>query len=78
MKNPSINFKASCDCNQRQIVVNIATIIYRSHGYEIQDKPLRYLFDSQHPTERAVLAAAEAVFELFAGDSPSYDDDDDD
>jgi hypothetical protein len=77
MKNPSINFKASFDCNQRQIVVDIATIIYRTHGYDIQAKPIGYLFDSQHPTERAVLAAAEAIFEMFAGDSPSYDDDDD-
>jgi hypothetical protein len=77
MKNPSINFNASFDCNQRQIVVDIATIIYRSHGYEIGHKQIGYLFDSQHPTERAVLAAAEAIFEIFAGDSPSYDDDDD-
>ena len=78
MKKPSINFKASFDCTQRQIVVDIATTIYRSHGYEIKDKPIGYLFESQHPTERAVLAAAEEIFELFAGDSPSYDDDDDD
>jgi hypothetical protein len=78
MQNTPLNsFNASFDCTQREIVVDIATLIYRTHGYEVQDKPLDYFFKSQHPTERACLAVAEEIFELFAGDSPSYDDDDD-
>jgi hypothetical protein len=73
---PSTSFNASFDCTQREIVVDIATLIYRTHGYEIKDKPPEYLFQSQHPTERACLAAAEEIFEMFAGDSPDYSDDD--
>ena len=73
---PSTSFNASFDCTQRGIVVDLATLIYRTHGYEAEDQSLGYFFQSQHPTERACLAAAEEIFEMFAGDSPDYSDDD--
>lgn len=66
------------DCTERQFVVAIAQHIYRTHGHEISNKPWPYLFNSKHPTEQAVLYAAEAIYELFTGDSPSYDDEDED
>jgi hypothetical protein len=73
---PSTSFNASFDCTQRQVVVQIATMIYQTHGYNIMGKPIDYLFKSEHPTEQACLGVAEEIFELFNGDSPSYDDDD--
>ena len=72
----AVNIKSSFDCSQREVVVDIANIIYRSQGYDISGKPLDYLFKSQHPQEQAVLTAAEAIYELLAGDSPDYDDED--
>jgi hypothetical protein len=66
------------DCTQREIVIDIASIVYRSHGGELPlDDPL-YLWRSQHPTEQNVLYTAEQIFELFHGDEPDYSDDPDD
>ena len=62
---------------QRDLILQLARIIYRTHGAELPADPW-YLYGSQHPTEQGVLAAAEQIFELLTGDSPSYDDDDDD
>jgi hypothetical protein len=76
LEKPSTTFDATFDCTQREIVVDIAAIIYRTHGSEISDKDKGYLYRSQHPTEQAVLQAAEQIFELFAGDSPDYSDED--
>jgi hypothetical protein len=73
------------DCTQRQMVVDIAEIIYRTHGCKLpkhSNNPvdptnLLYLYGSQHPTEQGCLAAAEYIFEMFYGDSPTYEDDPD-
>lgn len=66
------------DCTQRQLVSDIAEIIYNHIGYVIPVgcKKEKYFFDSQRPMEVSALHAAEEIFELFYGDSPSYDDDD--
>lgn len=67
------------DCTQRELVADIAWSIYNHLGYKAPlplENPM-YFFESQHPTERAVLAAAEDVFETFWGDSPDYDDEED-
>jgi len=70
---------AEFDCTQKELVNDIAAIIYTSQGYgkaaEIITANPDYLFDSQHPAERSALAAAEQIFELFYGDSPDYSDD---
>ena len=65
------------DCSQREIVVDIANRIYESMGYNAKRYGVMYFFESQHPTEQAVLSAAEDIFEMFWGDSPDYDDEDD-
>lgn len=67
----------SYDCSQREMVIDIANRIYRMMGYDATDKGLMYFFDSQHPTEQAVLSTAEDIFEIFWGDTPDYDDEDD-
>ena len=63
------------DCTQRELVVDIAYLIYATHGHSVRPEDPLYLFKSQHPTERSCLSAAEEIFELFFGDSPDYDDD---
>lgn len=63
------------DCTQREIVVDIANKIYRMMGYSASQYGTEYFFRSEHPTEQAVLAVAENIFEMFWGDSPEYDDD---
>ena len=62
------------DASQREIVVDIAARIYRMMGYDISNTSTMYLFNSQHPTERAVLQVAEDIFEMLWGDIPDYDD----
>lgn len=62
-------------CTQRELVNDIAHIIYRTHGGKLPDDPF-YLENSQHPTEKEVLFAAESIYEKFAGDTPDYSDDD--
>jgi len=69
-----MQFEFCTDATQRQVVTDIAHVIYKSQGYAAP-RDLDYFFKSKHPQERAVLAAAEAIYELFVGDSPSYDDD---
>lgn len=69
----TVTINTQFDCTQRELVVDIATLIYRYMGYKAPER-LSYFYESQHPTEKAVLAAAEEIFEMFAGDSPSYDD----
>lgn len=64
------------DCTQREFVTDLAKTIYRGLGYIAPDKP-DYFFDSQHPTEIAILAIAETIFEQLTGDTHSYDDDPD-
>jgi hypothetical protein len=63
------------DCTQREIVIDIARLVYRSHGCELPGNDRLYLWRSQHPTEQAVLYTAEVIFELFHGDEPDYSDD---
>jgi hypothetical protein len=65
------------DCTQREMVIDIARLIYRTHGGELPKDPL-CLWESQHPTEQAVLITAERIFEIFHGDQPDYSDDPDD
>lgn len=60
---------------QRQLVVQVAEMIYNTHGSITEGKDLLYLFRSEHPTEINALLAAEQIFELFWGDSPDYSDD---
>ena len=64
------------DCTQRQMVIDIAGLIYRTHGGRLPHDPL-HLWESRHPTEQAVLAVAEQIFEIFHGDSPDYSDEPD-
>jgi len=71
----TVTINQSFDCTQRELVVDIARVIYATHGARLPEE-ISYLFNSQHPTEKSVLAAAEEIFEIFYGDSPSYDDDD--
>lgn len=61
------------DCTQRQAVIDIARIVYQTHGHRLPNDP-DYLWNSQHPTEQSVLRAAEEIFEIFWGDSPDYSD----
>lgn len=80
MTPPSISIEASFDCTQRQLVTDIAWKIYARLGCKAPaptEEP-DYFWKSQHPTEKAVLAAAEEIFELFWGDSPDYSDEDED
>lgn len=66
------------DCTQREVVVDIANRIYKMMGHDTKQRGLMYFFESQHPTEKAVLATAEDIFEIFWGDIPDYDDEEDD
>lgn len=70
-----INFVT--DATQREVIHDIARLIYATHGCKLPND-LFYLENSQHPTEIAVLAAAEQIFELLTGDTPDYSDDEDD
>lgn len=63
------------DCTQREIVVDIARVIYRLHGCNLPENDLLYLWKSQHPTEQGILYVAEQIFEMFHGDQPDYSDD---
>lgn len=70
-----MRIEAEFDATQRQVVIDIARLIYRSHGAELPaDDPL-YLWRSQHPKEQAVRYTAEKIFEMFWGDEPDYEDD---
>lgn len=62
------------DCTQRGLVNDIARIIYATHGHRLPDDPF-YLENSRHPTESAVLSAAESIYAMFEGDTPDYSDD---
>ena len=76
---PSITIgPTTYDCTQRGIVVDIANRIYEAMGHNARKYGVMYFFESQHPQEQAALAAAEDIFEIFWGDSPDYDDEDDD
>ena len=66
------------DCTQRETVIDIARLVYRSHGCQLPPGDPLYLWRSKHPTEQAVLYTAEKIFELFHGDEPDYSDDADD
>lgn len=62
------------DVTQRELIVDIAACIYKTHDADIRGKDTNYLFESQHPTERACLMAAEDIYEIFFGDTPDYSD----
>lgn len=68
-----IKIEQSFDRTQKEFVVDIARVIYKQLGYNLPDNP-EYLFSSLHPTEVAVLRAAEDIFELLTGDSPDYEE----
>lgn len=66
------------DCTVKEVVFDIANIIYATHGHSLTyrgNRTLDYLLNSQHPTEQGVLKAAELIYELFFGDSPEYEED---
>ena len=69
----AVSVEQQFDCTQRELILDIAAAIYATHGGKLPEDPLT-LWDSQHPTERAILIAAENIFEMFWGDSPDYSD----
>ena len=72
-----VRIEADFDVTLRQIVIDIARLIYRTHGAELPVNDPMYLWRSQHPTEQAVRYTAERIFEMFWGDEPDYDDEED-
>lgn len=76
MKNAmTVSITANFDCTQRELVIDIAKQIYRLTGCKSPENP-EYFWGTQHPTAIDVRVIAEELFEMFAGDSPSYDDED--
>ena len=71
----TVSINTSFDCTQRELVINIARRVYDSMGYTLPENP-EYLWSTQHPTEISVRIIAEEIFGMFAGDSPSYEDED--
>ncbi|NEZ62260.1 hypothetical protein D0962_05630 [Leptolyngbyaceae cyanobacterium CCMR0082] len=76
-QNHQITIENTYPCTQREMVVRIANRIYQAMDCNASGQDPMYFYDSQHPTERAILAAAEEIFGMFWGDSPDYDDEDD-
>jgi hypothetical protein len=72
----TVTVKTSFDASQRELVVDIASMIYKMMGYKAPTR-INYFYESQHPTEQAVLSLAEEIYEMFVGDSPSYEDEED-
>ena len=70
-----VTISTQFDCSQRELVVDIANMIYLHRGYKAPDD-LMYFYNSQHPTEKEILRCAEDIYELFVGDSPNYEDED--
>jgi hypothetical protein len=66
-----ITIDAQFDCTQRELVADMAGIIYQIYGFG--GDPMN-LFSPQNPRDEAVLSAAEAIFALLTGDRPDYDD----
>jgi hypothetical protein len=62
------------DLTQRETVREIARIIYRNLGYVLPMENILYLWESKHPTEKAVLKSALDIFEMMTGDYPDYED----
>jgi hypothetical protein len=71
----SMKIEQYFDCTQRELVVDIAGVIYRMQGCVLPENDLLYLWKSQHPTEQAILSVAERIFAMFHGDEPDYSDD---
>jgi hypothetical protein len=69
----AVKISETFDISQAEFIDDLCWIIYSRMGYADR-KPLGYFFNSQHPSEIAVLRAAEEIFELLTGDSPDYDD----
>jgi hypothetical protein len=66
----------SFDCNQKEFIEDLCWIIYGYLGYAKRQNP-GYFFNSQHPTEKSILCAAEEIFQLLTGDRPDYEADED-
>jgi hypothetical protein len=73
LDHPTVTVDRQWDVTQRQFVVDLARIIYRNIAGELP-ADINYLYRSQHPTEKAVLNAAEQIFEILTGDTPDYSD----
>lgn len=72
-----INFES--DVTTRELIADLAWMIYRdAMGYAAPapTENLMYFFDSQHPSEKSCLYAAENIFEMMTGDRPDYSDED--
>lgn len=67
----TVEIHFTTDCTQQELVHDLACIIYRRLGY-VAPQNVDYFLKSQHPTEIAVLAAAEDIFELLTADRPDY------
>lgn len=69
-----VTINTQFDCTQKEFVADIAAIIHKANGFKVEDSSS--LLRSQSPRVQAVLATAEAIFELLVGDSPDYSDED--
>ena len=62
------------EATQREMVNGIAKLVFASHGWVLPDDPM-YLYESQHSSEKLILAVSEQIFQMFYGDEPDYIDD---
>lgn len=67
-----MKIKMEFDCTEKELIRDIACKIYSIFGCNAFDKPVDYLMNSQHPTERTCWVLAEEIYEMFSGDSPEY------
>lgn len=59
---------------QRELVFDIALKVHSSIWTTQEDLESTDLFNNKQPKELALLNAAEAIFEMFTGQPPTYDD----
>lgn len=73
---PTFTLSTEFYCSQREFIADIAFLIYQNLGYTAPTpkENVMYFFESQHPTEKACLNAAEQIFERLWDDWPDYDD----
>lgn len=63
------------DGTQREVVFEIAQNIHGTSGLGHGDFSITDLFNNENAATSAKLKAAEAIFEMFFGKRPTYDDD---
>ncbi|MEM6252262.1 MAG: hypothetical protein AAF821_05010 [Cyanobacteria bacterium P01_D01_bin.156] len=69
-----ITVNQTFNCTQRELVFDIAQKIYGTMRPNNGKLLLTDVFNKQNPEKFAIIKSAEAVFELFVGYPPSYDD----